>query len=59
MDTGSKLAVFVVGGSALVGACYWLFRKLFPPPPHDPTAPKGIHEGSTEGDYTPTDDHHH
>ncbi len=58
MDTGFKLAVFVVGGGALVGACYWLFRKLFPPPPDDPTAPKGLLEGSTTG-ATPTDDHHH
>ncbi len=60
MDAGFKLTVLVVGGGTLVGACYWMFRKLFPPPPDDPTAPKGLHEGSTtEGDYTPTDGHHH
>ncbi len=56
MDVNSKLTVFIVIGSGLLGLGTWLFRKVFPPPPDDPTQPSG---GSTR-DYTESGhDHDH
>jgi hypothetical protein len=59
MDARSKLTVFIVAGGALIGYGSWLFRKVFPPPPDDLTAPKGLSGGAT-GDYTESGhDHGH
>ncbi len=41
MASGSvALFVFIVGGGFIVGAGWWLFRKLFGRQRSDPTAPK-------------------
>ena len=61
MDVNSKLTLFIVAGSGLLGLGTWLFRKVFPAPPHDPTAPKGL-SGGCSGDYTESGHdhgHHH
>ena len=51
MDVNSKLTLFIGIGGGLLGLGTCLFRKIFPTPPEDPTAPKGLSGGST-GDYT-------